>query len=123
MKSLTEYLVESRVIKNRKFMKLLEKAGFKNVHLEEDSGTVYVFDDEGISSSYMGDSAWYGTKFNDQLPEQWVLDIAIKYLDEVDEDDLKTSKDIKPNFDYLFELCKTAPEGDYYKKQLNKYKK
>lgn len=115
--------MESRVIKNRKFMSLLSRAGFDNAHLEEDSGTVYVFDDEGITSSCMSDTAWYGVKFNEQSPEQWVLDIAVKYLEEVDEDDLRQSRDIHPNFDFLMRLAKDSRESEYYIKQLKKYMK
>lgn len=125
MIGLVEYIIsESRIIKNRKFLNMLEKAGFKDVHLEEDSGTVYVSDDEGISASYMSDHAWYGTRFKDQSAEQWVLDVAIKYLNEVDEEDLELSKTIHPNFEYLEELASSLPkDSSYYIKKLNEYRK
>lgn len=124
MISLEEYIIrESRTIKNRKFLSMLEKAGFKGVHIEEDSGTVYVTDDEGIASTYMSDHAWYATRFKEQSTEQWVLDVAIKYLEEVDEDDLKSSKTIHPNFEYLEELASSLPkDSSYYIKKLKEYK-
>lgn len=123
MLTLTDYIIaESRIIRNRKFAGMLSKAGLEGVHLEEDSGTVYVTDDEGIASTYMSDHAWYATRYKDQSPEQWVLDVALKYLEEVDEDDLESSKTIHPNFDYLYELCRKVKEGDYYKKKLGEYK-
>lgn len=124
MINLEEYIIrESRTVKNRKFLSMLEKAGFKDVHLEEDSGTVYVSDDEGIASTYMSDHAWYATRFKEQSMEQWVLDVAIKYLEEVDEDDLKTSKTINPNFEYLEKLASLlSKDSSYYIKKLKEYK-
>lgn len=122
--TLTDYIiVESRIIRNRKFAGMLSKAGLEGVHLEEDSGTVYVMDDEGVASTHMSDCAWYATRYKDQSPEQWVLDVALKYLEEVDGDELEASKTIHPNFDYLYELCGQVKEGDYYKKKLGEYKK
>lgn len=102
-------------------MNMLSKAGFNNVHLEEDKGTVYVFDDEGIAASCMSDSAWYGVSFKDQSLEQWVLDVAVKYLEQVDDEELKESADINPNKEYLYKLCDVVKDSDYYKKQLDKY--
>lgn len=124
MITLKEYIIrESRTIKNKKFLSMLEKAGFKDVHLEEDSGTVYVFDDEGIASTYMSDHAWYATRFKEQSMEQWVLDVAIKYLEEVDDDDLKSSKTIHPNFEYLEKIASLLPkDSSYYIKKLKEYK-
>ena len=75
MKSISQYILESREIKNPKFRKLMKQAGLEDISLIQDNGYLWITSDTNKDIFTLPETAIYVNSFNDMTPEEWVEEI------------------------------------------------
>ena len=75
MKSINQYLLESREIKNPKFRKLMKQAGLEDISLIQDNGYLWITSDTNEDVFKLPETSIYVNSFNDMTPEEWVEEI------------------------------------------------
>lgn len=75
MKSINQYLLESREIKNPKFRRLMKQAGLDDIMLMQDNGYLYITSDTNDEIFTLPETSIYVNSFRDMTPEEWVEEI------------------------------------------------
>lgn len=75
MKSIKQYISESREIKNPKFRKLMKQAGLDDIMLIQDNGYLYITSETNEDIFTLPETSIYVNSFRDMTPEEWVEEI------------------------------------------------
>lgn len=75
MKSINQYLLESREIKNPKFRKLMKQTGLEDISLIQDNGYLWIMSDTNEDVFKLPETSIYVNSFRDMTPEEWVEEI------------------------------------------------